>query len=143
MIRTSKKMVLIPIIASFLGLSAFAYDGTVIESSKIGNYPENTFVKAVSNDTAMIKNILKEAFPNNPAEIVYQLKYENLDEDNKQVIGDVENYIYDQFRISDKDTYFHIVMKDNTKSLADGWVIYTNYTNEYDFVHVIYYFSLR
>ena len=143
MFRNAKKLVLIPLLTVFLCFSLSAYDGTVIQSSRIGSYAENVFIKAVSNDIKMVKSILKEAFPDNPTDIVFQLKYENLDDDNSQVIGDIENYIFSQYKVSDKDTFFHIIMKNNTKSLADGWVIYSNYESEDGFAHIIYYFSLR
>ena len=142
MYNLAKKAILVIIVTLISVFSTFAYDGTVIESTKLGSYDENIFVKAVSDDSQMVRNLLKEAFPNNPVNLVYQLKYENLDDDNRQIITDIENYILGQYKLNDKDTFFHIIMKDNTKSLADGWVIYSNYSKSHNFAHIIYYFSL-
>lgn len=123
--------------------SAFAYDGSVYGDS-IGKFSRKEFIETAS-DSDYAKELIETATDGADLERFYNVNEDNLDEEDYELLNDLETYIMDNYKVRNKDCFFHIIMRGETKKGWDGWMTMTHYSDSASskFFHYIYYFAVE
>ena len=139
-----KIKILISVLLVMLASSfAFAYDGTVYGDS-VGRFSRKEFMETASN-LNYARELVETSIDDAELERFYNVNEDNLDEEDLELISDIETYIFDTYKVRNRDCYFHIVVRGETKNGWDGWMIMSNYSDSASskFFHYIYYFAVK
>ena len=139
-----KVRVLISVLLVMLGSSfAFAYDGTVYGDS-IGKFTRKEFIDTAS-DSDYARELVESATDGADIERFYNVNEDNLDAEDYELLGDLETYILDTYKVRNRDCFFHIIVRGETANGWDGWLTMTHYSDSAssNFYHYIYYFAVE
>ncbi len=139
-----KVKVLISVLLVMLGSSfVFAYDGSVFGDS-IGKFSRKEFIETAS-DMDYARELVETATDYSDIVRFYNVNEDNLDEEDYELLGDLEEYIMDTYNVRNRDCFFHIIMRGETEDGWDGWMTMTHYSDSAssNFYHYIYYFAVE
>lgn len=122
---------------TLLGVSVWAYDGTVLLSHFGGYYSRQDFFNFNLNSD-MASEVLHDIgiYYNE----LWELTADSIDQESSLFLNDLVSYIYGNYTVENRDTYIHVVQRGRMGTRIDGWIVMSNYTDAAGWFHYIWYF---
>lgn len=63
-----------------------------------------------------------------------------MDEEDVALIDDVVAHINENYYVRNQDTFLYCVLRGYSYAYADGWLVYSNYSQSAGWMHCLFYF---
>ena len=128
------------VILMFFSAQLFAYDGTVIGGLD-GNFTRYSWIQQASS-LDLARSVVNANRGNLRLDKLFSIGEDDVDPEDVQVINDIEEYIYQNYNVTNGNAYSFIVKRGDLNRGFDGWVVLSHYSSSQGWLHYLYYFSL-
>lgn len=70
----------------------------------------------------------------------FQIDEDSVDEEDVALIDDVVAHINENYYVRNQDTFLYCVLRGYSYAYADGWLVYSNYSQSAGWMHYLFYF---
>ena len=120
-----------------------AYDGTS-EWYFIGSLSRYEFIREAQAVVASggFDEFISEFEANSGLEITrfFQIDEDSVDEEDVALLNDVVAHINGNCYVRNQDTFLHFVVRGYSYSYADGWIVFSHYSQSAGWLHYLFYF---
>lgn len=135
-----KKKLLFILFTVFCVFNVFCYEGNIVGGLD-GTFTRYEFIQLGSNKEYVF-NMLD---PKGEYGIqrFFLITEDTVDEEDASFLDDIEVYINKNFNVKENESYSFLVLRNNTETFMDGWVVLYHYApkNKTPHLYYLYYFS--